>query len=380
MYRKSKATRLVDDLISGDISRRDFHKTLGAAGLALAGTTTMAGSAFAQNTNPADLVVFEWAGYELPEFFPAYVEKFGTEPTFSLFAEEEEALQKLRSGFPTDISHPCSGSVARWNDSGAIRPIDISKIDAWDDIFPTTKEIRGVQIDGEYYFMPWDWGNSSILYRPDLLPLTPEEESYDVLLRPELQGKIAMFDSVDSTFAVGGLLAGADDIFAMTDEEIEAATQIVRQLHGNVRYYWASPTEFEQSMAAGEVVAAWSWNSSIIELKNQGIDVKFMNPKEGIMTWICGFTVMTSGDSADDLIYDYLNATMEPRAGQYLIEAYGYGHSNEKTYELVDEEILESLGIVDPVALMAQGNFYDEIPPDIREKMIIKFDEVKAGF
>ena len=27
-------------------------------------------------------------------------------------AEEEEALQKLRSGFPTDISHPCSGSVA----------------------------------------------------------------------------------------------------------------------------------------------------------------------------------------------------------------------------------------------------------------------------
>ena len=380
MYKKSKATRLLDDLISGDVSRRDFHKTMAAAGLGMAGTSTMAGSAFAANTNPGDLSVFEWAGYELPEFYPAYVEKFGTEPSFSLFAEEEEALQKLRSGFPTDISHPCSGSVARWNDAGAIRPIDPSRIDAWDDIFPTTLDIRGVQIGGEYFFLPWDWGNSSILYRTDLLELSPEEMSYDILLRPELQGKIAMYDSVDSAFAVGGLLSGANNIFDMSDAEIEEATKIVRQLHANTRYYWSSPTEFEQSMAAGEVVAAWSWNSSIIALKEQGIPVAFMNPKEGIMTWICGYTIMTSGDSSDDLIYDYLNAAMEPRAGQYLIEAYGYGHTNEKTYELVDEEILTALGILDPVALMAQGNFYDEIPPATREKMIVQFDEVKAGF
>lgn len=380
MYKKSKATRLIDDLISGDISRRDFHRALSAAGLGMAGASTMAGSAFAANTDPAGLVVFEWAGYELPEFYPSYAEKYGTEPTFSLFAEEEEALQKLRAGFPADISHPCSGSVARWNDAGALRPLDVTRIDAWDDIFPSTKEIRGVQLNGEYYFLPWDWGNSSILYRTDLLELTPEEESYAVLLRPELEGKIAMFDSVDASFAVGGLLSGAEDIFNMTDAEIEEATKIVRELHKNTRYYWASPTEFEQAMVAGEVVAAWSWNSSIIELKNQGIPVTYMNPKEGIMTWICGYTVMTGNVSEDSLIYDYLNAAMEPRAGQYLIEAYGYGHTNEKTYDLVADETLEALGIVDPVALMAQGNFYDEIPADTREKMIVKFDEVKAGF
>ncbi len=71
---------------------------------------------------------------------------------------------------------------------------------------------------------------------------------------------------------------------------------------------------------------------------------------------------------------------MEPRVGKYLIEEYGYGHSNQNTYELVADETLAALGILDPVALMAQGNFYDEIPPDIREKMILKFEEVRAGF
>ena len=376
MYLKSKATRLVDDLVGGEISRRDFHRTLTAAGLVTAG----AGRAFAQSDDPATLSVFEWAGYELPEFYPAYVEKHGTEPNFALFAEEEEALQKMRAGFPTDITHPCSGSVARWKDAGTLRPIDHTRIDAWGDIFPTTLEIRGVKIDDEFYFMPWDWGNSSILYRTDLLSLTEDEMSYDILLRPELQGKISMFDSVDSSYAVGALLTGAEDMFAMTDEEIERATEVVRKLHANVRFYWSSPTEFEQAMAAGELIAAWSWNSSIIELKNQGIPMAYMNPKEGIMTWICGFSLASSGEAADGLIYDYLNAAMEPRAGKYLIEAYGYGHSNKNTYDLVDPEILKSLGIVDPVALMAQGNFYDEIPSDIREKMIVKFDEVKAGF
>ncbi|MCE2521334.1 MAG: extracellular solute-binding protein [Alphaproteobacteria bacterium] len=379
MYRKSKATRLVDDLVGGEVSRREFHRALAATGIGLAGTTLPLSGASA-NTDPAALSVFEWAGYELPEFYPGYLDKHGAPPAFTLFAEEEEALQKLRSGFPTDISHPCSGSVARWRDAGTLRPLDVGRIEAWDDVFQTTKDIRGVKIEGEYYFLPWDWGNSSILYRPDLLPLGEDEQSYGVLLRPELKGKIAMNDSVDSSFAVGGLLTGAENIFEMTDEEIDDATEVVRALHQNVRFYWSSPTEFEQAMAAGEVVAAWSWNSSIIEMKNQDIEVVFMNPKEGIMTWICGFTVMSSGVSSDDLIYDYLNAAMEPRVGKYLIEAYGYGHSNEKTYDLVPQDVLESLGIVDPVALMAQGNFYDEIPADIREKMIVKFDEVKAGF
>lgn len=377
MYRKSRATRTVDQLIAGDMSRRDFARTLAASGLILAGGHRAARAA---STDPASLFVFEWAGYELPEFYPAYVEKHGTEPSFSVFGEEEEAFQKLRAGFLTDISHPCSGSVGRWKDGGLLRALDTARIDAWDDIFPSTKDIRGVTIDDEFFLVPWDWGNSSILWRPDLLDLGPDEMSYDVLLRPDLQNRIAMFDSVDSSYAVGGLLTGAKNIFAMTDEEIEAATEIVRKLHANTRFYWTSPTEFEQAMANGELVAAWAWNESIISLEDQGVEVAFMNPKEGIMTWICGFTVMSGGSASDDLIYDYINAAMEPRVGKYLIEEYGYGHSNQNTYELVAEEILVSLGIVDPVALMAQGNFYDEIPPAIREKMILKFEEVKAGF
>lgn len=33
MYKKSKATHLIDDLINADLSRRNVHKTMATAGL-----------------------------------------------------------------------------------------------------------------------------------------------------------------------------------------------------------------------------------------------------------------------------------------------------------------------------------------------------------
>ena len=55
-----------------------------------------------------DLVVFDWAGYEDPEFYTSYNEAHGDAPTFSFFGDEEEAFQKLRSGFQADAAHPCA--------------------------------------------------------------------------------------------------------------------------------------------------------------------------------------------------------------------------------------------------------------------------------
>ena len=36
-------------------------------------------------------------------------------------------------------------------------------------------------------------------------------------------------------------------------------------------------------MAAGEVVAAYAWMASNVNLKKKGVPVKYMNPKEGVL-------------------------------------------------------------------------------------------------
>ena len=86
----------------------------------------------------AELIIFDWSGYEEPDFHPDYVEKHGDSPTFTFFGDEDEAFEKLRSGFKADLGHPCSQSVVKWREAGLLQPLDTSKIAGWNDLIPAS--------------------------------------------------------------------------------------------------------------------------------------------------------------------------------------------------------------------------------------------------
>ena len=371
-----------------DLTRRQAAGALAAAGVGLATMTIGSGGVRAQDSLPVDdsLQVFEWGGYELPEFFVPYVETYEAMPAFALFGEEEEALQKLRSGFRSDIAHPCVGSTRRWRDAGILQPIDTSRLSHFPDVFPSLKVLPGsIGEDGLTYFVAADWGNSSVLFRPDLAPEyvdteDQKNESWAILFDEKYAGRLGIFDSVDGVMAVVGSVVGAEDPFDMTDAELEEATKLLRKQREILRYYWTDQTSVEQALAAGELVAAYAWNSAIVELKKQGVNVVYMNPKEGIWTWVCGLVLLVDGPGDQDKAYDFIDAWISPASGKNLIEMYGYGHSNAKSFELVDPAILDNLGITDPDTMMANSRFFGEIKPEVREKYIALFDEIKAGF
>src|SRR5690606_20005239 len=103
--------------------------------LALAGTLAASAAAVAVAEDQS-LTVFDWAGYEDPSFHPAYAEKHKEAPTFAFFGDEDEAFEKLRSGFKADLGHPCSQSVTKWREAGLLQPLDTSKITGWKDLNP----------------------------------------------------------------------------------------------------------------------------------------------------------------------------------------------------------------------------------------------------
>ena len=49
----------------------------------------------------------------------------------TFFADEEEAFQKIRTGFRADLAHPCSQSAVKWRKAGIIEPIDTSRLKNW---------------------------------------------------------------------------------------------------------------------------------------------------------------------------------------------------------------------------------------------------------
>jgi len=352
------------------LSRRDMGRVLASAGITLAAVPMVAGRALAQD----QASYFTWSGYDVPEFFPGYIEKHGESPALPVFADEEEAFQKLRAGFETDVAHPCSGRIVRWRDAGVIQAIDTSRLSNWDNVFADLKTINGAADGGQQWFVPVDWGNTSVIYRADLVEI--QDESWEILWDERYAGRLSIGTDITDTAVITGLLIGVEDPYAMTDDDIARVKAKLEEQKPLLRYYWSDPTQLEQSLASGEVVASTAWNSALPTLIEQGVDVKFMNPKEGILTWCCG-AVLTSNAAHPELAHDLIDALISPEAGAWLID-YGYGHSNKISFDEADPQLLADRGFpADPTAYLQQGIFSrDNKRLDDLQQM---FEAVQAG-
>ena len=84
------------------------------------------------------------------------------------------------------------------------------------------------------------------------------------------------------------------------------------------------------------------------------------------------------GDLA--MAYDFIDAWLAPEAGKVLIEEYGYGHGNARSFEAASPEALANLGFsTDPTVMLADGVLFQPVPGDIRTKYINLFEEVRAS-
>ena len=331
----------------------------------------LAGPALAQDS---DLLVFDYSGFEDPAFHPAYVAAHGQSPSFSFFGDEDEALQKVRSGFRADVAHICGDSVSKWTEAGVLEPWDTSRIAAYDDL---DANLTGQDLtQGESTFLPTDWGTTAIAYAAGEVP-AEAVATLEVFKDPAYAGRVTLPVNVADTYALAFLATGVTDWSAIGDAELDAASAWLREVHPNVRTYWTDPGELAQLMASGEVLIAWAWNETLPTMVEEGFDIGFeREPAEGSSVWLCGYVKLKDGEGSDDKAYDFMNAMLAPEATQPLLDA-GYGHSNAVAMADVGDAALTEVGL-GPIDAPVLAQLPQD--PAFREKMNEQFELIKAGF
>jgi spermidine/putrescine transport system substrate-binding protein len=365
-----------DRLAAGTLTRRQIGKVLasvGVASVALPLTRTPAAA-------DTKLEVFTWAGWDAHETAPQFFDNHGA-PHFTLFGDDEEAFQKVRAGFRPDLVVPTNFMQQRWDDSGLLDPIDTSRLEAWDDLFPVLKSFTGSVVDGKQMQVPWCWGNSTVVFRKDLAPeySGAKNNSWSILWDPKYKGRLAQRDAMEPVVIEAALLLGLDP-FHLTDDQIEQVRQKLVEQRPLLRFYWSSQADAEQALASGEVVASYAWNDGYAHLVEQGVPVEMMNPKEGIQTWINSYIMIHGGPGSEQDRYDFLNATLAPEVGKWLIEGSGYGSSNKEAFTAADKTKLKTFGYDDPSSLLANSVLQASLDPALHTKLVKMFEEVKAGF
>ena len=168
------------------------------------------------------------------------------------------------------------------------------------------------------------------------------------------------------------------DWTVISDEQFAAAAAWLRKVHPNLRTYWNDPAEMSQIMASGEVLIAWSWNDGVNYLKQDNYPVGFQRaPAEGISTWFCGMINMKDGPGSEEKAYDFVNSWLRIDAAPALIEAIGYGHASIPAMAAMDQALVDDagLGAITVPTLAQTPN-----ETSLREKQLVEFEKIKAGF
>mgnify|MGYP003571062910 CR=1 FL=1 len=361
----------------GEVSRRQMMTALTAIGVGVA--TVPIGGRSAKAAGDA-ATYFTWGGYDIPDLFKPYIEKHGTPPSFATFGGSEEGLTKMRAGFTVDVAHPCNQAIPRWVATGLFQPADPAKLSNWGDVIPSLYELEGNMVDGKPYMVPMEWGQTSITYRTDLFELQSDTESWGMLWDERYKGRYGVIASAGDSWWCAAIYAGVPFEEIATDENFEKVAAVLREQRPLVRTYTDDMTTLEQALASGELVAAMTWNESATKLKGEGVPVKFADPKEGALTWVCGAMIHKDAPNPD-LAHDIVDSLISVPTGEFLIGEYGYGHSNAKSFDSFSAEQLANLGLSDnPNEVLSAGKFQIPQSQEFETKMNQEFENIKAGF
>ena len=343
----------------------------------LSGAATAVALATAAQAADPELTVLDWAGWEIDGALTPYVEKNGQKPTYSFYADDDEAFQKVSSGFKADVVHPCPGAVPRYRDAGLIEPWDTSKVEAFAGIDPSLFASHHIKDDGGVWFLPFDFAYTAIAYNTTEVP-EEDVQSLEVFKNPKYAGRISISDNSDDVWALAFLATGVTSWENVTDEQIAAAAEWLREVAPNVRSWWSDPSELSQAMASGEILVAWSWNDPVAILQGDNFPVGFnRSPKEGSTTFFCGFVNMKDGPGNEDKVYDWVNSMYAPSSAAPILDAIGYANTNPAAMATIPEDQLKA-AFVDKI----DTTLFLQTPmePALRDKLVEEFELIKSGF
>ena len=345
--------------------------------LLLASTATVLTFAGAALASDADLTVFDWAGFEDPDLMKSYIAKYGEMPTYAFFGDDDEAFQKVSSGFKTDVAHPCSQMVSKYRDAGLIEPWDVSRIPEYANIAPRLVDSTIFKDETGVWFIPTDYAYTATAWNTTEVP-EADVATLNVFKDPKYAGRISLPDNTDDVWSLALLATGVTNWTNVTDEQFKAAATWLREVHPNVRAYWSDPSELSQLMASGEVLVAWSWNDSIALMRSEGFPVGFQRTAaEGSSSWFCGYVNMKDAPGSEDKAYDFINAWLDHDSAKGLLKGFGYAHSNDAAMAEIPMEELVAAD-VNPIT----GTLLAQTPIDqaMRQKMLEEFELIKTGF
>ena len=383
-----------------DISRRRLlgSAIASGAGIGAASLLSACGGGSSDSAGPADqsetdksLTVSNWTLYidtdrKGPDLYPT-VAQFEEDSGVTVDYNEDinsnnDFFAKIRpqlvagSGVGRDLMVLTDWMAARLVRLDFLNEIDASAVPNRDNLIPS---LKSPSFDPDRaYSLPWQSGFTSVAYNADVLD-EPISSITEMLTRPDLAGRVAVFTEMRDTVGLVMLDQGADPS-NFTDEEFDAAIAVLQEAtdSGHIRTY--ADATYGQNLAKGNFAASMTYSGDINQLRTDNPNLKLVIPESGFLLWSDNMLIpvgalhQANAEKWMDFYYRPEIAAQVAAWVNYITPVQGAKEELEKT----DPELASNELIFPSEEFLSQGSIFMALDEDQELRYQTAFDDVRG--
>jgi len=321
-----------------------------------------------------------WEGYADPSYVKAFEEQCGCKVSASYMGSSDELVAKLRGGSASnyDVISPSSDVATMIATTGLAAPLDLTKLPSYGQLAPKLTSLPLVKTNGQVYGVPFMWGPDPLIYDTTVFSTPPA--SWNVLWDAKYKGKISVWDDLSTVYMAAQVLGydkpSPDQLYNLTDEQLEAVKKKLLELKPNVRKMWSTGGELTNLFQNHEVVAAMGWPLMTNQLRKSGYPAGETIPQENTTGWI-DHLMITSASENKELAQKFLEFMIQAQTQKKVADVTGYTPANPQAAQLMSEDQRKSLHLDDVDNYQKRLYFWQNVPR--REKYNEIWNEVKAS-
>ena len=281
------------------------------------------------------LNLIAWAGYaedgsDNPklDWVTPFEKQTGCQVNVKIGNTSDEMVQLMQTGQYDGVS--ASGDATlRLIYGGTVAPVNTSLVPNYKTVAPFLKNRPWNSVNGQMYGIPHGWGANLLMWNPSVVKPAPDSWGSVFQKNSPYGGKITAYDSpiyiADAALYLMKTQPslGIKDPYALTQKQLDAAVNLLKQQNANISEYWSNYLTEVQGFQSGGTVLGTTWQFIANTINGGGkLKVDTVLPKEGATGWSDTWMVAAQAKHPN-CMYKWMNWIISPKVNAEVAQNFG---------------------------------------------------------
>jgi putative spermidine/putrescine transport system substrate-binding protein len=288
------------------------------------------------------LNLIAWEGYTEPQWVKPFEKSTGCQVNAKYAGSSDEMVTLMRQGGGSqyDMVSASGDASLRLIRGGDVAPVNTALIPGWKDYVPQLKSPPNNTVDGKHYGVSLQWGPNVLLYNTADVKSKPT--SWSAIYSDQYKGRITVPDNPIQIADAALYLSktkpdlGITDPYELTDKQLSAAVDLLKQQKPLVKKYWALASDEIDLFKNGDAVIGAAWPYQTITLQDAKVPVLDTIPSQGATGWLDTW-MLSAHAKHPNCAYQWMKWTSSPKVQAQQAISFGETPSNTKACSIMDQ-------------------------------------------